>query len=129
MRQHVYRSGEYETVEVRPGMRGAVLEGDGVTVVRWEFPPHTPRTEMHVHDDHEQYGIVMAGSIEMQIEDKVVALHAGDIYWVPKKVAHGRTLVLGEKPAIVLDVFAPPRPEYVAAAHGGPPADPTRASS
>ncbi len=128
MRRRVYRNGEYETSEIRPGLGGAVLEGDAMTIVRWEFPPRTPRTGMHTHEEHEQYGVVLAGAIEMQIGDEVVRLGAGDIYWVPKKLTHGRTFVLGDEPAVVLDIFSPPRPEYVAAAHGGPVADPTRRS-
>jgi quercetin dioxygenase-like cupin family protein len=124
MRRNVYRHDDLELSEVRPGLFGAVLEGDQSTLVRWEFPPGQPRTGTHSHDEHEQYGILVSGRIEMEIDGEPTELRTGDIYWVPAGMPHGRTLVLGDEPAIVLDVFVPPRTEYVAAAHGGPPADP-----
>lgn len=73
---------------------------------------------MHVHTNHEQFGVVLQGQIEMQIGDEVVRLGPGDLYWAPPDTPHGRTLVLGDTPAHVLDVFTPPRDDYVqAAAH------------
>jgi quercetin dioxygenase-like cupin family protein len=126
VRSNVYRHGELELTEVRPGLFGAVIEGDKSTLVRWEFPPGQPRTGIHSHDEHEQYGIMLAGRIELEIDGEAIELGTGDIYWVPPGTPHGRTLVLGDEPAVVLDVFVPPRSEYVAAAHGGPPADPVK---
>lgn len=125
MRRNVYRSDDLELTEIRPGLFGAVMEGDQSTLVRWEFPAGQPRTGIHSHDDHEQYGVVMAGRIELEIDGDVSRLAAGDLYWVPAGTPHGRTLVLGEEDAVVLDVFVPPRAEYVAAAHGAAPTDPT----
>jgi quercetin dioxygenase-like cupin family protein len=125
VRSNVYRHDALELTEVRPGLFGAVLEGDQSTLVRWEFPPGQPRTGVHSHDEHEQYGIMLAGAIEMEIDGERVELRTGDVYWVPAGMVHGHTQVLGDEPAVVLDVFVPPRDEYVAAAHGGPPSDPT----
>ncbi|HEY4276783.1 MAG TPA: cupin domain-containing protein [Conexibacter sp.] len=127
MRRNVYRYDELELTEVRPGLFGAVLEGDQSTLVRWELPAGQPRTGLHVHDQHEQYGFLMSGAVEMEIDGEAIVLRPGDGYWVPAGTPHGRTLVLGEEPAVVLDVFAPPREEYVQAANGGAPVDPTTA--
>ncbi len=53
----------------------------------------------------------------------------GESYYVPKGVPHGRTIVIGSEPAVVIDYFSPPREEYVLAANGGPAFDPvTRAA-
>jgi quercetin dioxygenase-like cupin family protein len=115
MKRHVHRLSEVVPAQIRPDLAGRVYEGDAVTLVRWEFAPGTPRTGMHVHADHEQFGFVIQGEIEMQIGDEVVRLGAGDLFWCPRNVPHGRTLVLGDTPAHILDVFSPPRDEYVAA--------------
>jgi len=117
MKQYVHRLSEVAPTQVRPELAGRVYEGDGLTLVRWEFAPGTPRTGMHVHTDHEQMGIVLQGRIEMQIGEEVVQLGPGDLFWCPRNVPHGRTLVLGDTPAQIMDVFNPPRDEYVAAAN------------
>jgi quercetin dioxygenase-like cupin family protein len=126
MRRRIHRHDDLEQTEIRPGLFGAVLEGDQTTLVRWDFPAGQPRTGLHTHAEHEQWGIVLAGSVELEIDGEVSVLRAGDLYWVPAGVQHGRTLVLGDEDARVLDVFAPPRAEYVEAANGGAPTDPTR---
>jgi quercetin dioxygenase-like cupin family protein len=105
MKRHVHRFSEVMPARVRPDLEGRVYEGDSVTLVRWEFAPGTPRTGMHVHDAHEQFGVVLQGEIEMQIGDEVVVVGAGDVFWCPAGVPHGRTLVLSDTPAHVLDVF------------------------
>jgi quercetin dioxygenase-like cupin family protein len=122
MKRHVHRLSETLPAQVRPDLAGRVYEGDNVTLVRWEFAPGTPRTGMHVHAEHEQFGMVLQGEIEMQIGEEVVRLGAGDLFWCPANVPHGRTLVLGDTPAHVLDVFSPPREEYVRAANAAHPA-------
>lgn len=126
MRRNVYRHDELELTEIRPGLFGAVFEGDESTLVRWEFPAGQPRTGIHVHDEHEQYGFLLSGAIEIEIGGEVSVLRPGDGYWVPAGTPHGGTLVLGDEPAVVLDVFAPRREEYVAAANGGTPVEPGR---
>lgn len=117
MKRIVHRFSEMLPARVRPDLEGRVYEGDNVTLVRWEFMPGTPRTGMHVHEAHEQFGVVLQGEIEMQIGDEVVRVGTGDVFWCPAGVPHGRTLVLSDTPAHVLDVFSPPRDEYVAAAN------------
>jgi quercetin dioxygenase-like cupin family protein len=117
VKQHVHRLAEVFPTQVRPDLAGRVYEGDDLTLVRWEFAPGTPRTGMHVHAEHEQFGVVLQGEIEMQIGEEVVRLGAGDLFWCPRNVPHGRTLVLGDVAAQVLDVFTPPRADYVSIAN------------
>lgn len=124
MDRRFYTAGDFEQTEVRPGLFGAVIEGEKGTMVRWEFAPDMPQTGIHWHDDHEQFGVVLSGRIETQIGDDVRELGPGDMYHAPKGVHHGRTRVLGNDPAVILDFFSPPREEYVAAAHGGMAFDP-----
>lgn len=114
----------YEQTEIRPGLSGAVIDGERSTAVRWEFAPDMARTGIHHHDEHEQFGIVVGGHIELQIDGIVCRLGPGEMYHVPKGIPHGGTVVIGDEPAVVIDFFSPPREEYVRAAKGGPAYDP-----
>lgn len=125
MRRNVYRHDELETTEIRPGLFGTIIEGDATTLVRWSLRAGSPRTGMHEHPEHEQYGLLLSGRLQMFIEDDRVDLRPGDMYWVPAGTRHGKTLVIGDEDAVLLDIFAPPREDYVAAARGGAPTDPT----
>jgi quercetin dioxygenase-like cupin family protein len=127
MDQRFYTKTSYEQTEIRPGLFGAVIEGDRSTAVRWEFVPGMPRTGIHWHDDHEQFGLIVSGRIELSIGGTVQELGPGEMYHVPKGVHHGGTVVLSDEPAVVVDFFSPPRDEYVRAAHGGPAFDPVKA--
>jgi quercetin dioxygenase-like cupin family protein len=54
------------------------------------------------------------------LDGEEVTLHAGDIMVIRRNVPHGATVVLGSENAVMLDVYAPPREEYVAAAATAP---------
>lgn len=59
---------------------------------------------------HEQAGIVLEGALEFTINDETRTLAPGDIYIIPGGVDH--TVIVGENPAKVLDIFSPVREEY-----------------
>jgi quercetin dioxygenase-like cupin family protein len=124
MTRNFYTLDAYVQTEIRPGLSGAVIGGERSTAVRWEFPPDMERTGIHQHDEHEQFGVVVDGQIELEIDGIVSRLGPGEMYYVPKGVPHGGTVVLGDDPAVVIDFFSPPREEYVRAANGGPAFDP-----
>ncbi len=129
MSHNFYKLDDYVETEVRPGLYGAVLVGEGSTAVRWVFAPDMPQTGIHHHDDHEQFGVVVDGHIELEIDGVVSRLGPGESYHVPKGVRHGRTIVIGDEPAVVLDFFTPRREEYVRALNGGPAFDPVASSA
>jgi quercetin dioxygenase-like cupin family protein len=124
MTQSFYTLDAYVQTEIRPGLSGAVVSGERSTAVRWEFPPGMTRTGIHLHEEHEQFGIVVGGRIELEIGGVTSQLGVGEMYYVPKGVPHGGTVVIGDEPAVVIDFFSPPREEYVRAANGGPAFDP-----
>lgn len=128
MNRRFYTHDAYVQTEIRPGLTGAVIDGERSTAVRWEFPPSMERTGIHQHDEHEQFGIVVGGRIELTIGGVTSQLGAGEMYYVPKGIPHGGTVVIGDEPAVVIDFFSPPREEYVRAANGGPAFDPVAAS-
>ena len=124
MNLRFYATDSYVQTEIRPGLFGAVIEGERATAVRWEFEPSMARTGIHSHDEHEQFGLVVSGRIETEIDGDVRRLGPGEMYYIPKGVPHGGTIVLGPENAVIIDFFSPPREEYVQAAKGGPSFDP-----
>jgi quercetin dioxygenase-like cupin family protein len=112
----VFRGGEGPFYQLRPDLAGVLIDGENVTLVRWEFPVGRPPTGIHAHTDHEQFCIMLSGAVEMTIGDERVALHAGDVCRIVRNTPHGGTVALGETPAVMLDVYAPRRMEYAAMA-------------
>ena len=53
----------------------------------------------HKHDDTDEFFLVMEGQLDIELEDRMVTLHPGQAFTVPKGVLHfpharGRTVVL-----------------------------------
>jgi mannose-6-phosphate isomerase-like protein (cupin superfamily) len=61
---------------------------------------------------------MLSGTVKTTLGDEIVTLKAGDVMRIRKNVPHGATVVVGNEPAVMLDVYSPPRAEYVAAAAG-----------
>lgn len=104
--------------KVRPDLMGTVMEGEDVTLVRWEIPASRLPTPLHAHQHHEQFTTVISGTIETTVGDQVLTMNPGDTCHIPKGIAHGSTRALGSSMAVLIDVFSPPRQDYVAAAKG-----------
>ncbi len=119
---NVFKLGASPLHRVRPDLLGTVFEGTDVTLVRWDIPHDRPVTPLHSHAEHEQFTIVVSGSIETTIGAEVLTLHAGDMCRIERNVPHGATRALDGTNAVLVDVFSPPRADYVAAARSGGPA-------
>ena len=93
-----------------PGIRWAVLPGDGMTLVYWVFePPACGEVPLHEHAIS-QGGVVLEGSIHLRYADgSTNTLRAGDCYTLGSSVPHGATFT---ERCVVVDVFAPNRVEY-----------------
>ena len=68
---------------------------------------------VHSHEN-EQAGYIVRGNLILTIGDETRTLGPGDCYVAPANVPHGATT--DERGCEVLDVFSPPRPDYVEAA-------------
>src|SRR5580700_3501288 len=99
MTRTFYTLDDYVQTEIRPGLSGAVIGGERSTAVRWEFPVGMERTGIHQHDEHEQFGIVVSGRIELQIGGVTSQLGPGEMYYAPKGIPHGGTVVIGDESA------------------------------
>ena len=118
--QVVFRAGEGPLHQIRPDLAGVLIDGEKVTLVRWEFPVGRAATGIHSHTNHEQFCIMLSGVVRMTLGDDVITLSAGDVCRIKRNVPHGGTVVVGNEPAVMLDVYSPPRDEYVAAAKTPP---------
>jgi quercetin dioxygenase-like cupin family protein len=67
---------------------------------------------MHIHPQ-EQIGVVYAGEAILQIGDEERHVRKGNFYCIPAGVPHGDTTI-GEIPFVMLDIFHPVRPDFVA---------------
>jgi quercetin dioxygenase-like cupin family protein len=65
--------------------------------------------QIHSHPE-EQTGIVLEGEIEFIIDKEIRNLKAGDSYLIPPHILHGAK---SKGKARVLDIFSPPRKDYL----------------
>ncbi|MES2251659.1 MAG: cupin domain-containing protein [Pseudomonadota bacterium] len=113
---NVFRAAAGPLHAVRPDLPGTVIAGRDVTLVRWEIDPRRAATGLHAHPDHEQFTVVVSGQVETHVDGKPVVLGPGDVCRLAPGSSHGATRALGDEVAILVDVFSPPRQDYLAAA-------------
>lgn len=63
------------------------------------------------HHPHEQGGTVLEGSIILTIDGETRELRAGDAYIAPPHTLHGARG--GSDGCLVVDIFSPPREDYI----------------
>lgn len=113
MVETVSRHTDVELHAVRPDLRGTVIEGDNLTLVRWVIKAGSPATRLHSHEVHEQFTIVISGSVETVVGEERLHLTTGDVCRIKPGVPHGETIALGGADAVLIDVFEPTRDDYV----------------
>lgn len=99
---------EPEGRRLAPGVVLRPIWGERLMLVRVEMEAgaEVPR---HSHP-HEQGGIVLEGEMEFTIGDERRRVGPGDAYLIPGGVEH--QVRVGDRPAVALDVFSPPREDY-----------------
>ncbi len=65
----------------------------------------------HSHPQ-EQMGICLKGRAEFKAGDKTEVVKAGMAYWFPSNEKHS-VKVIGDENGVFLDVFSPPREDYL----------------
>jgi quercetin dioxygenase-like cupin family protein len=101
---------ELPTFSGFPGIQMQALAGAKVMVNRVAIAPGNVVPE-HQHP-HEQAGYVLEGHLRLTVEGEAWELRPGDAYVLPGGTPHGA--VAGPEGCVVLDVFAPPREDYLA---------------
>jgi quercetin dioxygenase-like cupin family protein len=94
--------------ELAPGLTARIFAGDQAMLSVVSFEPNTVGI-MHHHPE-EQWGLCLEGTAIRVQGGEEIAVKKGDFWRTPGGVPH--TVKAGSDGARVLDIFAPPRPEY-----------------
>jgi quercetin dioxygenase-like cupin family protein len=96
-------------VEMFPGVvRRTLGSGDRATLVEVTLSKGAA-VASHTHE-HEQLGYIARGRARFEIGGETRELVEGDGYLIPSNVPHAVTAL---EDSIAIDVFSPPRTEYV----------------
>lgn len=94
--------------ELFAGVIARTFWGESMLLALVDLEPNAiVPTHNHVH---EQSGIVLQGHLQFTIGDETKNLQTGDVYLIPSGVDH--SVVVGEQPAQVLDIFSPVREDF-----------------
>lgn len=96
------------------GLNTRIFVGDNLMLSFVRIEPNSVGN-IHSHAE-EQWGYLLEGECIRIQGDEEFAAKAGDFWQTPGNVSHG--IRTGEKGALVLDIFSPPRPEYRTSGEG-----------
>lgn len=94
---------------VRAGVDRKAFSGEGATIAYHRLMPgHEPRPHSH---PYEQLVYIAEGVVDFHVGDGVYRLGPGELIAIPPDVRH-HAVVVGDTPAINIDIFTPRRAEY-----------------
>jgi len=96
-------------IQVFDGVTIRTIHGEKLMLSYVHLQPNSTVAE-HSHL-HEQIGMVLEGTFELTINGESRFLKKGDTYLIPSHVKHSAKAF--DKPAIALDIFSPPREDYI----------------
>ena len=100
---------ELPKMELFPGALSGIVAGEGLMLSFLEMAEGSEVPE-HSHP-HEQAGLVLSGELQFRIGSEERILKPGEAFIVPPNVVHSGVVTKG--PARVLDIFTPPREDYI----------------
>jgi quercetin dioxygenase-like cupin family protein len=102
---------EAPTLETVKGRHGVILQsGQKLMMMMLTVQPGIP-TAPHSHP-HEQVGYLIEGRGVLSSGGESAEIEAGTSFLIPPNESHNFNAT-GEKPAIIIDVFSPPRKDYL----------------
>ncbi|MBS0248698.1 MAG: cupin domain-containing protein [Proteobacteria bacterium] len=108
----VYNWADLPTEDVLDGqMTRSAFRGDDCLVVFNKLKPTMTRPEPHSHP-FDQLVMVVEGNMALEVDGEVIECGPGSVTRVPSNVPH-TGWPLGNKPVLNIDVFAPPRADYL----------------
>ena len=96
-------------MELFPGAMSGLVTGEKIMLSFLEMEQGSV-VPAHSHP-HEQAGLLLEGKLKFKIGAEEKLMERGDAFLVPPNVVHEGVVVEG--PAKVLDIFSPPREDYV----------------
>jgi hypothetical protein len=126
--QYCHFFDESEFVETgRAGFRRRVISGEHLQLCFWRIDGGASGSFLHKHDENEQLGIIVRGSLDFRISEdendsqrKVITQN--QVYLAPKGVWHGDSVFVGDDEydeCWILDVFSPPRADLMTDGESG----------
>jgi quercetin dioxygenase-like cupin family protein len=110
----IVRLEEAPSLETVMGRHGVILQsGEKTMMMMLTVEPGIP-TPPHSHP-HEQIGYLLEGRGVLFSGGESVEIESGTSFLIPPHESHNFNAT-GEKPAIIIDVFSPPREDYLARA-------------
>lgn len=102
---------EAPSLETVKGRHGLILQsGEKIMMMMLTVEPGIP-TPPHSHP-HEQIGYLIEGRGVLFSGGKSTEIEAGTSFLIPPHESHNFNAI-GKKPAIIIDVFSPPRKDYL----------------
>jgi quercetin dioxygenase-like cupin family protein len=92
------------------GYLARAVHGEQLTLAVVEVEPRAELAE-HSHVN-EQFGMVIEGSVIFRVGTECRVVEPGGIWRIPSNTQH--TITGGEKGAVVVDIFSPPRHDWAA---------------
>ena len=102
------------TRQLAEGMTTTIFPGEQAMLSVVRIDPHATG-QMHKHPE-EQWGVMLEGSATRYQDDEEFLIRKGDIWRTPPNAMH--TMKAGPEGAVVLDIFAPVRKEYLTPGSG-----------
>ena len=97
---------------IAPGIRRFIFTLNQVQSIYFEIDPGVVIGQ-HSHAN-EQLGMLMKGKMRWRIRGREKVLQAPALYRIPSQEPH-EVEILGEKPALILDIFSPIREDLLQA--------------
>ena len=111
IRLKIVKLDEAPSLETVKGRHGAILQsGEKVMMMILTVEPGIP-TPPHSHP-HEQIGYLLEGQGILFSRGESKEIRAGTSFLIPPNESHNFNAI-GNKPAIIIDVFSPPRQDYL----------------
>ena len=102
--------GDFKGRELSPRVATRLVWGEKLMLSYVTVQPNAPIVPMHSHP-HEQMGIVLEGKVGLTIGSETREIKKGDMFLVPPGTPHGLAFTF-DQPAVILDIFSPPREEF-----------------
>ena len=100
--------------QLAEGMTTTIFPGEKAMLSVVRIEPHA-MGQMHNHPE-EQWGVMLEGSATRYQDDEEFTISKGDFWRTPPDAMH--TMKAGADGAVVLDIFAPVREEYLTPGSG-----------
>ena len=108
--QRVIRYRDIPLIRLVPGSNSHIVSTERMTV---SFLTMAPNSHFAVHrHESEQIMIVIDGACDEIVDGKIYHLEKGDVVTLPPNIEHGG--YIPERGCRAIDVFSPPREDFVA---------------